>query len=190
MKSQMVAVPRVSGEVIAQDFAWALMGSFFIALCAQISVDLPFTVVPTSFQAQAVLFAAMLLGPRRGFLAAFAYLAEGAAGLPVFAGLAAGSFHLVGPTAGYLLAYLPVAYVVGFLSEQLPAHRIVQAFILLAGNALVLLGGFGWLALFAGHEAAWTLGVAPFIVTDCLKVVMVACLLPSMKKLVSSEATL
>ena len=48
------------------------------------------------------------------------YLAEGAAGLPVFAGGAAGAGWLAGPTGGYLLGFVPAALLVGALDGAAP----------------------------------------------------------------------
>ncbi len=59
-------------------------GSLLLAVSARISV--PFFPVPMSMQTLAVIALGMFLGPVRGAAAVLAYLAEGAAGLPVFAG--------------------------------------------------------------------------------------------------------
>src|SRR2546427_5832771 len=88
-------------RTLASDLAWILGFSLFTALAAQLEIRLPYTPVPITAQTFAVLLAGALLGSRRGFLSQMAYLAEGAAGLPVFAG---GGFFLsppLGPTGGY-----------------------------------------------------------------------------------------
>src|SRR5437870_11806977 len=84
--------------------------SLFVALCARITVPLPFTPVPLTLQNFGVLLVGLALGPRRAFAAMVLYLAEGAMGLPVFnpAGLG-GVAQLLGPTGGYLMAYPAVA---------------------------------------------------------------------------------
>ena len=66
--------------------ALVLGASLFVALAAQLTVRLPISPVPVTGQTFAVLLVGALLGSRLGALALFAYLAEGAAGLPVFAG--------------------------------------------------------------------------------------------------------
>src|ERR1700675_3513880 len=94
--------------------------SLFVALCARITIPLPFTAVPLTVQNFGVLLVGMLLGSRRGFAALALYLAEGAMGLPVFNPTGAGGlaqlFH--GATAGFLLSYPLVAGVGGSVMEQ------------------------------------------------------------------------
>src|SRR5579872_6722222 len=79
-------------------------GSLFVALCARVTLPLPFTPVPLTLQNFGVLLVGLLLGSKRGFAALLLYLAEGAAGMPVFsiAGLG-GVAQLLGPTGGYLM---------------------------------------------------------------------------------------
>ncbi len=87
-----------------------LAGSALIAVCAHVSIPLWFTPVPVTLQPFAVLLLGLLLSPRLAFGATAAYLAEGAAGLPVFTPHGLGGLaQLLGPTGGYLLSYPVVA---------------------------------------------------------------------------------
>src|ERR1700684_1504225 len=93
--------------------------SLFVALCARITIPLPFTPVPLTVQNFGVLLVGMLLGSRRGFAALALYLAEGAMGLPVFNPTGAGGLaQLFGATGGFLLAYPFVAWVAGYVMEH------------------------------------------------------------------------
>src|SRR5712692_1938985 len=89
--------------------------SMFVALCARITLPLPFTPVPLTLQNFGVLLVGLALGPRRAFAALALYLAEGASGMPVFnpAGLG-GVAQLLGPTGGFLMAYPVVAAIAGW----------------------------------------------------------------------------
>src|SRR5215813_8280396 len=89
------------------------------AIAAQISIPLPFTPVPFTFQPMVVLVGAMALGSRLGMASQF--LGLGAIGLPVFAAspaLSQGVARLFGPTGGYLMAYPFAAFVAGWLAER------------------------------------------------------------------------
>lgn len=183
MQQNILIIDKSQPLVSVRDLAYALCGSLFIALCAQVAVPLPFTIVPTCLQAQAVLLTAAVLGARRGFLAVVAYLLEGAMGLPVFAEGCAGSLYLCGPTGGYLLSYLPVSLLVGGLCDSVARHQLTKGAAMLFGNALILAFGSAWLACFVGPKLAWTMGAAPFIVTDFLKIVMATILLPNCGRL-------
>src|SRR5690242_3764504 len=88
-----------------RDTLLVIGASVATALAAQVAIPVPGSPVPITGQTFAVLLTGMLLGPSRAFLAQALYLAEGALGLPVFAGAAAGAAKLFGPTGGYLFAF-------------------------------------------------------------------------------------
>ncbi len=170
--------------VVPRRTAWQrglliLGGSLFIALAAQIAVPLPFTPVPITGQTLAVLLVGALLGSRLGSLTVLAYLAEGAMGLPVFAGGAFGLARLVGPTGGYLFGFVLAAFVVGWLCERGWDRRIITAALaLIAGNGVIYLVGIPWLAVFVGGERALALGLWPFLPGDALKIALAMWALP------------
>jgi len=161
------------------DVPLVLASSALLALSAQVAIPLPFSPVPVTAQTLALTLLAAALGRARASAMAFAYLVEGMAGLPVFAGGAAGPQILIGPTAGYLAGFVPAAWLVGALAERGLDRRFwTTALAMFAGNAVVLLFGAAWLARFVGVERAFTLGVAPFIVGDVVKTLIAAMLLP------------
>ena len=152
-----------------------LGGSLFVALSSRIVLVLPFTPVPVTGQTLAVLAIGATLGARRGALSLLAYLLEGAIGLPVFAGGAAGIARLVGPTGGYLWGFVAAAYVVGSLVERGWGRRLPTALASLSiGNASLYLFGLSWLARFVGVDKALPLGLYPFVAGDLVKMVLVA----------------
>jgi hypothetical protein len=97
--------------------AIVVAASLFVALCARVTVPLPFTPVPLTLQNFGVLAVGLLLGSRRGFAALSLYLMEGVCGLPVFS-MGAGIGHILGLTGGFLIAYPLVAFVAGWIYEQ------------------------------------------------------------------------
>ena len=68
----------------AEQAAIVVSASLFVALCARVTVPLPFTPVPLTLQNFGVLLVGLTLGSRRGFAALALYLVEGAVGMPVF----------------------------------------------------------------------------------------------------------
>src|SRR5436190_17497834 len=103
----------------AQQIAIVVGASLFVALCAQVTLPLPFTPVPLTLQNFGVLLVGMTLGSRRGFAALVVYLVEGAVGMPVFNPAGHGGVaQLLGPTGGYLLAYPFVAALAGWIMER------------------------------------------------------------------------
>jgi len=152
-------------------------GSALIALSAHVSIPLWFTPVPVTLQPFAVVLLGLLLGPQLAFATMVTYLAEGAAGLPVFTpnGLG-GVAQLLGPTGGYLLSYPLVAPLVSVLWRR--SGRSFSRGLVVAGtgNLVILAMGAVWLAVLT-HAAADTVlnhAVLPFLPGDVLKVVAAA----------------
>lgn len=165
------ALRALTASRAARGTAGVLGFALLTALGARVSVPLPGTPVPFTFQVMAVLLAGWLLGPRLGSASQIAYLAAGAAGLPVFAA-GGGLAYLLGPTAGYLLAYPAAAWIMGAAARD-DAGLGRQAAGLAGGVAVIHAGGAGWLAVVAGHEAALAAGVLPFLGVDGIKALFV-----------------
>jgi biotin transport system substrate-specific component len=165
----------------AKDAIWVLGFCLLTSLLAQIEIHLPYTPVPLTGQTFAVLLSGAVLGCRRGFLSQAAYLAAGAAGMPVFAGGASSAFHLVGPTGGYLWSFPVAAGLLGWLVERGASRQVWKmALSLVACDLLILASGAMWLRGLFGvpDRQAWLLGFYPFLVGDVLKVCLVGIILP------------
>jgi biotin transport system substrate-specific component len=150
-----------------------LLGSLFLTASAKVQV--PFWPVPMTLQSAALMLLGIAYGWRLAGATVLLYLAEGAMGLPVFAGtpaLGLGLPYMLGPTGGYLLAFLPAAMLCGLAAER--GRRVSELGIaILAATALIYLLGVAWLAGFVGFERALALGVAPFLLGDLLKAAVV-----------------
>ncbi len=181
-----VLVDRLTGERrLARDVLWIVFFSLFSGLLAQIEIRLPFTPVPLTGQTFAVLLSGAVLGCRRGLLSQAAYLAEGLAGLPVFAGGSAGVAALLGPTGGYLWSFPLAAALLGWLVEcgaGRASWKLAGALVL-ADGLILLLGAFWLHGLFHfPYPQALGLGFYPFLIGDIVKVVLVGVSLPVVLK--------
>jgi len=177
-------VPRrgALANSLVRDGVLVLAGSLFVALCAQISIPLPFTPVPLSGQTLGVLLTGALLGPRLGVLALLLYLFQGAIGLPFFAGGASGWQILRGATAGYLAGFVLAAGLVGWLAARGWDRRIgTSVLAMVLGNLVIYALGVGWLAfgMGLGLGDALTKGLLPFLIGDALKIAVAAGVLPA-----------
>ncbi|HEY0625973.1 MAG TPA: biotin transporter BioY [Allosphingosinicella sp.] len=144
-------------------------GVAILALSSRAQV--PMEPVPFTLQTLAVLLSGMLFGWRLGLLIVIAWLAAGAAGLPVFAGGLGGWQRFLGPTGGYLGAFPVAAAAAGWLVERgwngrRPVHACAAALI---GHAVCLLPGTLWLSTFVGRNEAVANGLLPFIPGAILK---------------------
>jgi len=165
--------------------ALVVAGSALIAIAAQIAIPIPFTPVPLTLSPLAVLIVGIVLGSRRGAAAAILYLLEGLSGLPVGAQGHGGPLWLIGPTAGYLYAYPFAAFVAGWFSERGWGNHVARALSgMLIALAVIYAGGWAWLAVLSGPRAAFTMGIAPFIIADVIKIAVAAALLPYVERCV------
>ena len=166
------------------------------AAAAQISVPLPFTQVPFTFQPTVVLLSGLVLGPRLGAASQVLYLAAGIAGLPVFAAspvLPPGVWRLLGPTGGYLLSYPLAAFVAGAFARRGFDRRYLTSIVAMAlGLVVIYTCGTLWLAYASvgrtavGLASAFATGVAPFVVADVVKLAAAAGIVPGLWRLVGA----
>lgn len=173
--------PCQPSRAVLYDIVLIVGGSLLIGLCAQISIGWP---VPVTGQTFAVLMIGALYGARRGSLCVLAYIAAGAAGLPVFALGRAGLGVLSGPTGGYLAGFIAAAYITGFLAERGWDRRVgTTVLAMVLGNIAIYAFGLLWLSCIVGTERVLAVGLYPFVVGDLLKIVLAAVVLPSGWKL-------
>jgi len=180
------AEDRVIGYAI--QVAAVVFVTVLTAAASQVSVPLPLTPVPFTFQPVVVLLGAALLGPRLGASSQLLYLAAGIAGLPVFAAsltLPHGGARLLGPTGGYLMAYPAAACLTGWLASRGFDRRYPTAVVaMLAGLTVIFAGGVLCLAQYVGGlGAALRAGVFPFVLADLVKVCSAAAVLPALWRL-------
>jgi biotin transport system substrate-specific component len=171
--------PSTRRYALLYDATLVIAGSLLVALLAQFAVPLPFSPVPVTGQTLAVLMVGVLLGSRRGSLALLTYLAEGAMGLPVLAGGAAGLARLTGPTGGYLIGFVAAAFLVGWLAERGWDRRPETTLLaMVLGNVIIYAFGLPWLARFVGAGQVLAMGLWPFLPGDLGKILLATALLP------------
>jgi len=161
----------------SRQVALVVGASLVVALCARITIPLmPLTPVPLTVQNMGVLLVGMLLGSRRGFAALALYLAEGAAGLPVFSPIGPGGIaQLLGPTGGFLMVYPFVAFLAGYIFERGTKSFLRAAAAGLLAEILLFAGGLGWLYVFTHSLArAAYLGLYWFLAAEVIKIMLAA----------------
>lgn len=161
----------------------------FIALAAQVTWDYPFLQtkagepVPITGQTFAILVTGVLLGSRLGTTAVLAYLVAGVAGAPVFADWSRYYSTFAGATGGYLIGFLPAAFIVGWFAERGWDRSSWILLPMLLANAIIYVPGLIWLDrwfVVMGFEVS-TLdaGLWPFIPGDLAKIIAAALVLPA-----------
>jgi biotin transport system substrate-specific component len=177
-----VLEPKTTTERLLSNIAMVLIGTLLITAAAKINV--PTWPVPVTLQSFAVAALAGAFGARIGAATVVAYLLEGALGIPVFA-TGGGIAYLMGPTGGFLLGFVPMAYVIGRAADLGGSSRVLMLTVsMLIADALLFVIGYAWLVLvlanLKGVSPTAVLGgafdgaIKPFVVWDALKMVFAA----------------
>jgi len=155
-----------------------ILCALFAALTAVgglIAVPLPFTPVPITLQTFFIFLAGALLGKYLGALSQLIYLLLGVVGLPVFAKGSSGIGILLGPTGGYLIGFIPAAFLIGCILERREKPPLGLIFLaMVVGLLAIYLPGVGWLMWVARLSLVkgLLLGVLPFLPGDAVKIVV------------------
>ena len=175
---------------VARAVTLAMAGSLLLTLSAK--VQIPFWPVPMTMQTFVVLVLGMAYGWKLGAATMLLYLAEGAIGLPVFAGTperGIGLAYMAGPTGGYLAGFVAGAILCGWLAERgWDRSWLRTAIAMTAGHLLILLLGFLWLATLVGAAKAYAAGVAPFYAATVAKTALAVAALPLAWRLLNKPA--
>ena len=183
------------GTTFARAVVLALLGSCLLTVSAKISVPGP---IPMTLQTLAVMALGLVLGMPLALSSVVLYLAEGAAGLAVFANtppLLAGPAYLVGPTGGFLLGFAVAAALVGFAADRGMVRRPLAFAAVLAAAELAILGlrfpVDGVRGAYRGRATGYGAARAlrdrrqPFLLGDAIKLLLAAVAFPAMFDLLS-----
>jgi biotin transport system substrate-specific component len=180
------SLSRLTREgALGRDLLLCTLLATFMALSAQVKIYLPFTPVPITGQVFFVLLSAGLLGGRLATFGQIEYLLFGLVGLPVFADAKSGLLALTGPTGGYLIGFIFAAFLSGTLVRAARRQGFFSVLlVLMAGVGVIHLFGLlwlsGWVSLLRGTpfgaslQAAFGLGVVPFLLLDLGKAAVAA----------------
>ncbi len=157
-------------------------GTALIAVAAHVRV--PFWPVPATLQTLAIFAIAALYGRKLAVATLLTYLAEGAAGLPVFTS-GSGIAYFAGPTTGYLAGFVLMAAITGAAADRGWGRSPLKLLgANLAGEVLMLGLGAAWIALMFGADKVIAWGIGPFILTDLIKLALATAIVPALTALV------
>lgn len=184
-----LTLPEKGAGRLAAQVALAVAGTLLLTLSAKTKVVLG--PVDMNLQTLAVLLIPAAFGLRLGLATVLLYLAEGAAGLPVFQSTpekGIGLAYMMGPTGGYLAGFVVMAAVAGWAADRGLDRSPLKLFaVFLAAEAVMMAMGFSWLSGLIGAAGAWQFGVLPFIGPDLVKVALAAALVPAAWALLGSR---
>ena len=174
------------GTRLVRNTLLVIGGSLALAVSAKIQV--PFWPVPITMQSMVALLIGAAFGSRLGVATILAYLAEGIAGLPIFAGMAAGPAYLAGPTGGYLLGFLLGGGFAGWAAERGWGRELSRTLpLMLLGHVLIFAPGMLLLAALMGWNKALAFGIAPFVMATLLKSALGAAMMAALWKVAAAR---
>ena len=150
--------------------------ALFAAMTAVLSqIAIPIGPVPINLATFAVFCAGALLGSKLGALSFIIWAALGAVGVPVFTMFRGGLGALVGPTGGYIIGYIPAAFITGLLIETINEDDQIYPYpvAMLAGMLAYFTLGTAWF-MFSTNTGLWNalmFCVIPFLPGDLVKIV-------------------
>lgn len=169
-----------------------LIGVMAAVICILGPLSLPIGIVPISLTNLAIYFSVYVLGQKKGTLSYIVYLFIGLVGLPVFSGFSGGFTKLFGPTGGYLIGFIFMAFISGIFIDKF-STKIYMCFLgMILGTIVTYIFGTAWLAyqLNMTFNASLAVGVIPFIPGDIVKMVIALFIGPQIKKrLISAGLT-
>lgn len=176
-----LALPEGRTARLGVQIFLAVVGTILLTISAKTKVVLG--PVDMSLQTLVVLLMAAAFGWRLAVATLLLYLAQGAAGMPVFQSTpekGIGIAYMLGSTGGYLAGFVVMAAIVGWAADRGWDRNPFKLFgAMVVADAVMLAMGFAWLATLIGADKAWTFGVAPFLVPDLIKVALAAAIVPA-----------
>lgn len=181
-----LALPESRAARLAVQFGLALLGTLVLTVSAKTKVV--FGPVDMSLQTLAIILISAAFGMRLGLATVLLYMAEGAAGLPVFQSSpekGVGILYMLGTTGGYLAGFVVMTAMIGWSADRGWDRNVLKFFgVVVVADAVMLAMGFGWLSVLIGFEKGWQFGVVPFIVPDLVKAALAAALVPAVWSLI------
>ena len=150
-----------------------------------IAIPLPFTPVPITLQTFFTFLSGAILGKYLGALSQLIYILLGVVGLPVFAKGSSGIGAILGPTGGYLLGFIPAAFLIGWILERREKAPFGLVFLAMVVGLLgIYIPGVGWLMWVTRLSLVKSLllGALPFLPGDAVKIVVGALIVKKVQK--------
>ncbi|MDZ7797335.1 MAG: biotin transporter BioY [Candidatus Marinimicrobia bacterium] len=161
----------------------SILFSVVLMMAALSRISIPLQPVPVTGQTLGVMLTGVMLGRKRALAAMIIYIGMGVTGFPVFAAGTFGAATLIGPTGGYLLGFIPAAFIMGYLGDKGWYNRTATAIpALLIGHAVIFACGLLWLMVLTKGSNVFALGFLPFIPGAIAKSLIALALIPVVRK--------
>lgn len=183
--ADIIARASSRARAFAIDAGLVLAGVAVVALLAKVSFFIG--PIPITGQTLGVILVGAALGSARGAATMTTYMFVGLLGLPVFAGPVAGPAYLLAPSFGFILGFIPAAFVAGWFAERAWDRKPLLAFAgFVIASVIPFVIGVPYMAFILSTVMGQTIspaevlnaGLWPFIVPGLIKAGFAALLIP------------
>jgi biotin transport system substrate-specific component len=183
--ADVIVRPSSRTRAFAVDTALVLAGVALVALLAKVSFFIG--PVPITGQTLGVILVGASLGAARGAASLTTYMLVGLAGLPVFAGPVAGPAYVLSPSFGFIVGFIPAAFVAGWFAQRAWDRKPLLAFAgFVVASIIPFLVGVPYMAFILStvmgmditFASVMEAGVLPFIAGGLIKAAVAAALIP------------
>ena len=149
-----------------------IIGILAAIICVFAPFSIPAGAIPISLSTFAIYLVSCTVPKKYSVPAVAVYILIGAVGLPVFSSFTGGIQSIAGYTGGYIIGYIPCAFIIGLLTDRYPDTKIIYPIGLVAGTLICYLFGTLWYMHKAeiGFVEAAAVCVLPFIIGDIIKI--------------------
>lgn len=151
-------------------------------IIAPFAIPIPFSPVPISLTNLVLYISIFLLGWKSATVSYLVYVLLGAVGLPVFSGFAGGLGKIAGPTGGYLVGFIFLTVISGYIVEKFRGRRILIVTGMVLGTAVTYVFGTAWLCIQMNLSflQGLTIGTFPYLPGDCIKIMIAVIIGPTL----------
>ena len=180
------AMPNKNKKISIRQMTMIALMTAVTCILGPLAIPLPFSPVPISFTNLAVYFSLFVLGANSATVSYLVYLLIGMVGLPVFSGFTGGFAKMAGPTGGYLVGFIFMAWIAGFFVDRFQGKRVLQAAGMILGTVVAYIFGTAWLCVQSNltFGAGLAAGVIPYIPGDLIKIVAALAVGPALRQAV------
>lgn len=176
----------MQGKLSIKELTLVGMSAALMAVFSQIAIPLPVG-VPITLQAFAVVVIAIVLEQKLATLAMLIYTLVGSIGIPVFANLNGGLRVVVGPTGGYIIGFIIMTVIIGFVSKTNQKWKIfIGVYIGLIADYAIGVTQLAFVAKLSLPKAL-AAGLYPFVIKDIIFAALAAMIALKIKKGLKKE---
>lgn len=157
-------------KIKTSDIVKCAVGAAMICVTAPLAIYTG--TIPVSLSLFAICLAAGVLGKYRGTVAVFVYVLLGSVGMPVFSFFTGGFQRILSPTGGYIMGYLPGAFIAGVIIDIAKDKFFIYPVGMICGTVICYITGTLWYCFYAkcGVVTALSVCVVPFVLFDVVKI--------------------